>query len=151
MGADGSVEGCAVERARLTLPAPRGPAPSVQATKANVAKITQGMARWFCMGSSETGWTTRITPEKAEPVVATCAGPAGVYDADPMAQAATVPSGAAEQRSLASRMRGWKDDASGLEQRLKDLETIARSLRQRWPTSERATCMMSCTAPPPAG
>src|SRR5881409_1034084 len=49
-----------------------------------------------------------------------------------MAQAATVPSGAAEQRSLASRMRGWKDDASGLEQRLKDLETIARSLRRRW-------------------
>jgi len=49
-----------------------------------------------------------------------------------MAQAATVPSSAAEQRSLASRMRGWKDDASGLEQRLKDLETIARSLRRRW-------------------
>ena len=49
-----------------------------------------------------------------------------------MAQAATVQSGAAEQRSLASRMRGWKDDASGLEQRLKDLETIARSLRRRW-------------------
>src|SRR2546428_3804794 len=36
------------------------------------------------------------------------------------------------QRSLASRMRGWKDDAAGLEQRLKDLETIARSLRRRW-------------------
>src|SRR2546430_7717056 len=49
-----------------------------------------------------------------------------------MAQAALVPSGAAEPRSLASRMRGWKDDASGLEQRLKDLETIARSLRRRW-------------------
>src|SRR5213078_2185864 len=49
-----------------------------------------------------------------------------------MAQAAIVPSGTAEQRSLASRMRGWKDDASGLEQRLKDLETIARSLRRRW-------------------
>ena len=29
-------------------------------------------------------------------------------------------------------MRGWKDDAAGLEQRLKDLETIARSLRPRW-------------------
>ena len=29
-------------------------------------------------------------------------------------------------------MRGWKDDATGLEQRLKDLETIARSLRRRW-------------------
>ncbi len=35
--------------------------------------------------------------------------------------------------SLASRVRGWKDDASGLEQRLKDLETIARSHRlRRW-------------------
>src|SRR6059036_3986627 len=36
------------------------------------------------------------------------------------------------QGSLASRMRGWKDDAAGLEKRLKDLETIARSLRRRW-------------------
>src|SRR5207245_347720 len=36
------------------------------------------------------------------------------------------------QGSLASRMRGWKDGAAGLEQRLKDLETIARSLRRRW-------------------
>jgi methyl-accepting chemotaxis protein len=35
--------------------------------------------------------------------------------------------------SLASRVRGWTDDASGLEQRLKDLETIARSHRlRRW-------------------
>ena len=34
--------------------------------------------------------------------------------------------------SLASRLRGWKDDASGLEQRLKDLETFARSYRRRW-------------------
>ena len=49
-----------------------------------------------------------------------------------MVPAITVQSGAAEPRSLASRMRGWKDDASGLEQRLKDLETIARSLRRRW-------------------
>jgi methyl-accepting chemotaxis protein len=49
-----------------------------------------------------------------------------------MAQVVTVQPGAADQRSLASRMRGWKDDASGLEQRLKDLETIARSLRRRW-------------------
>jgi len=49
-----------------------------------------------------------------------------------MAQTVTVQPGAADQRSLASRMRGWKDDASGLEQRLKDLETIARSLRRRW-------------------
>ncbi len=33
--------------------------------------------------------------------------------------------------TLASRVRGWKDDATGLEQRLKDLETIARSHRLR--------------------
>src|SRR6266550_7590968 len=66
------------------------------------------------------------------PPVATCVRRGGVYDAGPMAQAATVQSGAADQRSLASRMRGWKDDATGLEQRLKDLETIARSLRRRW-------------------
>jgi methyl-accepting chemotaxis protein len=36
------------------------------------------------------------------------------------------------RRSLASRLRGWKDEAQGLEQRLKDLETFARSLRRRW-------------------
>ncbi|HVH08558.1 MAG TPA: methyl-accepting chemotaxis protein [Gemmatimonadales bacterium] len=35
------------------------------------------------------------------------------------------------RRSLAARVRGWKDDATGLEQRLKDLETIARSHRLR--------------------
>src|SRR2546422_294049 len=34
--------------------------------------------------------------------------------------------------SLASRLRGWKDEGQGLEQRLKDLETFARSLRRRW-------------------
>jgi len=28
-------------------------------------------------------------------------------------------------------VRGWKDDATGLEQRLKDLETISRSHRMR--------------------
>src|SRR5439155_11896146 len=44
----------------------------------------------------------------------------------------TVQAGAADRSSLASRIRGWKDDATGLEQRLKDLETIARSLRRRW-------------------
>src|SRR5438876_9908258 len=51
-----------------------------------------------------------------------------------MVQAVTAQPGAADHRSLASRMRaiGGKDDASGLEQRLKDLETIARSLRRRW-------------------
>src|SRR2546430_11098849 len=36
------------------------------------------------------------------------------------------------QGSLASRMRGWTDGAAGLEQRIKDRETIARSLRRRW-------------------
>src|SRR3989454_9127575 len=34
--------------------------------------------------------------------------------------------------SLAFRLRGWRDEAQGLEQRLKDLETFARSLRRRW-------------------
>ena len=36
------------------------------------------------------------------------------------------------QASLVARLRGWKDDASGLEQRLKDLDTFARSHRRRW-------------------
>ncbi len=44
----------------------------------------------------------------------------------------TLPDTLQGRGSLASRMRGWKDDATGLEQRLKDLETIARSLRRRW-------------------
>src|SRR5256885_12861725 len=44
----------------------------------------------------------------------------------------TVQPGVADRPSLASKIRGWKDDATGLEQRLKDLETIARSLRRRW-------------------
>ncbi|HZH79731.1 MAG TPA: methyl-accepting chemotaxis protein [Gemmatimonadales bacterium] len=39
--------------------------------------------------------------------------------------------GMAGGSSLASKIRGWKDDATGLEQRLKDLETIARSHRLR--------------------
>jgi methyl-accepting chemotaxis protein len=34
--------------------------------------------------------------------------------------------------SIAARLRGWTDDAAGLEQRLKDLETFARSHRRRW-------------------
>src|SRR5436189_5824665 len=49
-----------------------------------------------------------------------------------MVQAVTAQPGAADHRPLAAGMRGWKDEASGLEQRLKDLETIARSLRRRW-------------------
>src|SRR3989475_3888503 len=44
----------------------------------------------------------------------------------------TLPETLQGRGSLASRMRGWKDDAAGLEQRLKDLETVARSLRRRW-------------------
>src|SRR2546422_10429458 len=43
----------------------------------------------------------------------------------------TVQAGAADRPSLASKIRGWKDDATGLEQRLKDLETISRSHRMR--------------------
>jgi len=34
--------------------------------------------------------------------------------------------------SFASRVRGWHDDATALEQRLKDLETFERSHRRRW-------------------
>jgi methyl-accepting chemotaxis protein len=34
--------------------------------------------------------------------------------------------------SIAARMRGWTIDATGLEQRLKDLETFSRSHRRRW-------------------
>jgi methyl-accepting chemotaxis protein len=37
-----------------------------------------------------------------------------------------------ERRSLAYRLRGWKDDASALEQRLKDLDTFVRSYGRRW-------------------
>ncbi len=43
------------------------------------------------------------------------------------------PSAAARQRpSIAARLRGWTDDTTGLEQRLKDLETFSRSHRRRW-------------------
>jgi methyl-accepting chemotaxis protein len=34
--------------------------------------------------------------------------------------------------SLAARLRGWTDEATALEQRLKDLETFRRSHRRRW-------------------
>jgi methyl-accepting chemotaxis protein len=34
--------------------------------------------------------------------------------------------------SFAARLRGWHDDATSLEQRLKDLETFDRSHRRRW-------------------
>ena len=36
------------------------------------------------------------------------------------------------RQSFAARVRGWEDDATGLEQRLKDLETFDRSHRRRW-------------------
>jgi methyl-accepting chemotaxis protein len=36
------------------------------------------------------------------------------------------------RRPLAYRLRGWHDDASALEQRLKDLDTFARAYRRRW-------------------
>src|SRR2546423_11058395 len=44
----------------------------------------------------------------------------------------TVQAGAADRPTLASKIRGWEDDATGLEQRFKDVATIARSLRGRW-------------------
>jgi len=34
--------------------------------------------------------------------------------------------------SFAARVRGWHDDATALEQRLKDFETFERSHRRRW-------------------
>src|SRR5918996_958059 len=39
---------------------------------------------------------------------------------------------ASRRRSLAYRLRGWRDESSALEQRLRDLETIARGQRRRW-------------------
>lgn len=44
------------------------------------------------------------------------------------------PTSAAAQQpgSIAARMRGWTDDATGVEQRLKDLETFSRSHQRRW-------------------
>src|SRR2546426_4415624 len=50
-----------------------------------------------------------------------------VYD---QPRVSTLPTGSSRP-SLASLVRGWKDDATGLEQRLKDLETISRSHRMR--------------------
>ncbi|HTY05707.1 MAG TPA: methyl-accepting chemotaxis protein [Gemmatimonadales bacterium] len=44
----------------------------------------------------------------------------------------TLPSLHPDHKSLAARMRGRSDDAMGLEQRLKDLETFSRSLSRRW-------------------
>jgi methyl-accepting chemotaxis protein len=36
------------------------------------------------------------------------------------------------RRSLAYRLRGWQDDASALEQRLKDIDTFTRGYGRRW-------------------
>ncbi|HKR56346.1 MAG TPA: methyl-accepting chemotaxis protein [Gemmatimonadales bacterium] len=44
----------------------------------------------------------------------------------------TIPSLHPEKRSLAAWLRGRPDDSAGLEQRLKDLDTFARSLSRRW-------------------
>ncbi|HWH03301.1 MAG TPA: methyl-accepting chemotaxis protein [Gemmatimonadales bacterium] len=44
----------------------------------------------------------------------------------------TIPSLHPEKRSLANWLRGRSDDAAGLEQRLKDLDTFSRSLSRRW-------------------
>ena len=44
----------------------------------------------------------------------------------------TIPSLRPEKRSLANWLRGRSDDAAGLEQRLKDLDTFSRSLSRRW-------------------
>jgi methyl-accepting chemotaxis protein len=37
-----------------------------------------------------------------------------------------------ERTSLAERLRGWRPDTAGVEQRLKDLETFSRAHRRRW-------------------
>lgn len=44
----------------------------------------------------------------------------------------TLPSLTPERRTLAAMLRGRSDDSQGLEQRLKDLDTFARSLSRRW-------------------
>ena len=50
-----------------------------------------------------------------------------------MAQHVTAPPGIPPfRKSLAARVRGWKDDASGVEQRLRDLEAVTRAHRRRW-------------------
>ncbi len=36
------------------------------------------------------------------------------------------------KKSLVARMRGWRDDSAGVEQRLRDLEAVARAHRRRW-------------------
>jgi methyl-accepting chemotaxis protein len=36
------------------------------------------------------------------------------------------------RKSLAARVRGWRDDSAGVEQRLRDLEAVARAHRRRW-------------------
>jgi len=36
------------------------------------------------------------------------------------------------KKSLVARMRGWREDSAGVEQRLRDLEAVARAHRRRW-------------------
>ena len=36
------------------------------------------------------------------------------------------------RKSLVARMRGWREDSAGVEQRLRDLEAVARAHRRRW-------------------
>lgn len=53
--------------------------------------------------------------------------------ADPTTPLPDEPEAPASGRvSLAARLRGWTSEGAGLEQRLKDLETFARSHRRRW-------------------
>jgi methyl-accepting chemotaxis protein len=44
----------------------------------------------------------------------------------------TVPPLGSAVNSLAYRLRGWKDESAALEQRLRDLDTVARSQARRW-------------------
>ena len=48
------------------------------------------------------------------------------------ARAATGSEAPATRRSLSARLRGWEDDAAGLEQRLKDVEAVGRAQQRRW-------------------
>src|SRR5262245_29202538 len=44
----------------------------------------------------------------------------------------TTPGEASARTSFADRLRAWRPDTAGVEQRLKDLETFARAHRRRW-------------------
>src|SRR5713101_8050669 len=74
----------------------------------------------------ETRGALRLVPDGAG-----CMMLIEVHDHAAGSDQVTVQAGATDRPSLASKIRGWKDDATGLEQRLKDLETISRSHRMR--------------------